>query len=828
MNEKYKTIICIIGMHRSGTSMVAQVLHRGGLYLGAPDQLLGSNDSNPFGHFEHKGFIEINDALLSHFGGSWDNPPPLKEGWENDTSLEPMVREAKSLIDNFSLSSYWGWKDPRTTILLPFWKSLIPNLRFVICLRSPLEVAKSLALRDGISIQKSDGLWNEHIWAAIRDTEGYPRIFSFYEDFFKETSVEISRLLNFCGIENPKEQQILNQIVSRELKRHTSEMGELLKEDKITTASKLFYIGLRALSVPAVLSSEINRSQEQTISDNMGRFFKLIENFHNEHETVKLQAAFAQKDVQITQLQSTVQSQQEVLEEKEQQVVQLQITFQAQRRALAEMEQQVAQLKKELAAIYSGLSWKLMNRFWSTRDRFLPRGSIHRELYDGFLSSLKRKSYPSDSKELSGQLAITAESSYWDKWNTSIYSILLSVYDTLKKLMPPKLRSWLIPRLGKIGIFVPLIKIKLKNKLKPDYEVRARFIYPRFPVDTNITRIGPADISARLVGQCKRFAIYTNSLGNYFFNEMRDLLAAGLGALGFEVMVVNEKNSFINEADWHIVMAPHEFFYLGSGRDLDKKGLPSNLILINTEQPSTQWFALAKNWFSKAHCIWDINYSSAELIQKKGFRCEYLPLGYVSSFPHFGEVKELQDHYGTCFLESSIRKISYFHEPLSRRPLDLFFVGYLSPRREKFFAKEASVLSKYRNYFYFWDASEPIVSGKNTYMNTNTVIGLAQRSKILLNIHHGKDKYFEWQRIVMHGIWQKSLVISEPCGAAPPFQPGVDYVEASLAEIPDMIEFHLSTDKGREDGEAIIRHGYQTLMERCKLTDQLQLNLSKL
>jgi hypothetical protein len=309
---------------------------------------------------------------------------------------------------------------------------------------------------------------------------------------------------------------------------------------------------------------------------------------------------------------------------------------------------------------------------------------------------------------------------------------------------------------------------------------------------------------------------------------MRDLLGAGIEALGFEVVLQNERKGFVKEADWHIIIAPHEFFYLGAGRMLYKNECPLNLILINTEQPSTQWFALAERWFSKALFIWDINYQSSHLIRKKGFKCDYLPLGYISNFVHFDEIKNLQDHYGTCFLEPAIRRKSYLHEPFSRRPIDVLFVGYLSPRREEFFAKTASVLSNYHCYFFFWDGSKPVIPGQNTYMNSNTVIGLSQRSKVLLNIHHGKDTYFEWQRIVLHGVWQNTLVVSEPCSVAPPFQPGTDYIEAPLDEIPERIGYYITTDRGQKDAQAIIEHGYQTLTDKCRLIDNLRYRILKL
>ena len=61
--------VCIIGMHRSGTSMVTRLLKSCGLILGPDAQLVGPDAGNIDGHFEHMGFVKINDAILSTLAG---------------------------------------------------------------------------------------------------------------------------------------------------------------------------------------------------------------------------------------------------------------------------------------------------------------------------------------------------------------------------------------------------------------------------------------------------------------------------------------------------------------------------------------------------------------------------------------------------------------------------------------------------------------------------------------------------------------------------------------------------------------------------------------
>src|SRR5580704_5224321 len=95
----------------------------------------------------------------------------------------------------------------------------------------------------------------------------------------------------------------------------------------------------------------------------------------------------------------------------------------------------------------------------------------------------------------------------------------------------------------------------------------------------------------------QRFALYTSSRGNYFFNEIRDLIGAGLKELGLAVEMRDERAGFAPKADWHLVVAPHEFFELGAGKDLVAKKWPTNLILFNTEQPSSYWLAISVKHF---------------------------------------------------------------------------------------------------------------------------------------------------------------------------------------------------------------------------------------
>ncbi len=320
-----------------------------------------------------------------------------------------------------------------------------------------------------------------------------------------------------------------------------------------------------------------------------------------------------------------------------------------------------------------------------------------------------------------------------------------------------------------------------------------------------------------------RFRVYTNSQGNYFFHEMRDLVVAGLTELGYTATAADETEGFGSGGDdWHIIIAPHEFFYIGTGWSLTERQLPANLVLVNTEQSCTQWYQLASHFFPRAHTIWDIDYTSSQRLWCQGLRGGYLPLGYLANFPLYQPVAELPVHYGTKYLAPEVRNHCTLTDPLVSRPIDVVFFGNTTAKREQFFAQAAPMLAKYNCYLHFSNTAKPLLAGKTTYMDTPTVLGLVQRSKILVNIHRAEDRYFEWHRIVMLGIWQRILVVSEPCTPAPPFRPGIDFIEAELADIPKKLDYYLSSPKGRREAQAIASEGYRTLTHNCQFADILR------
>lgn len=159
--------ICIIGMHRSGTSLFTRLLNHSGVYLGEGSKIkfLGSSWANPHGHWELRPVMNINGALLGKNNSSWNR---IKFGvdWYDKKKFQVEENRIKKLFVVFKDKPVWGWKDPRTCVLFPIWESVLEymnvEIKPVMCLRNPLSVANSLKKRNSFPLEKSFNLWYVH------------------------------------------------------------------------------------------------------------------------------------------------------------------------------------------------------------------------------------------------------------------------------------------------------------------------------------------------------------------------------------------------------------------------------------------------------------------------------------------------------------------------------------------------------------------------------------------------------------------------------------------------------------------------------------------
>ena len=240
-----KAPVIIIGMHRSGTSMLTKFLQQLGLFIG--EELL------PFDLHEASYFVALNEWLLQQTNASWDNPynHRFMDEFIERECIEVVEDELKGknrkkflgrkLTGNYknikNLNIPWGWKDPRTTINLNVWMKIFPNAKLVHIYRNPIDVAQSLRKREYeirehtklnyamrvmkflnykatkslsarvMHLPEGVKLWESYVSRALQIDEQYGKSQCFhlrYEDFLEEPAKHFRELLNFIELSPPE------------------------------------------------------------------------------------------------------------------------------------------------------------------------------------------------------------------------------------------------------------------------------------------------------------------------------------------------------------------------------------------------------------------------------------------------------------------------------------------------------------------------------------------------------------------------------------------------------------------------------------------------
>ncbi len=197
----------VMGMHRSGTSALTGVLSLLGLDLGKT--IMKPSEENPRGYFENLRITEFNQNLLEELGSSWHDTFPFSREWWNRQPAIGAIPQMRVMIEEeFGESGLFAIKDPRICRLFPLWREALEDMGIEICaiipVRRPAEVAESLKLRHGFSLEKGIFLWMIHTISSEAFTRGMPRAWLSFEGLLKNPQKTIAGIGRSLSLTFPR------------------------------------------------------------------------------------------------------------------------------------------------------------------------------------------------------------------------------------------------------------------------------------------------------------------------------------------------------------------------------------------------------------------------------------------------------------------------------------------------------------------------------------------------------------------------------------------------------------------------------------------------
>ncbi len=237
MEMNRKRLIVVLGMHRNGTSTITRGLQVMGVQLG--DNLIpGIPGDNDKGFWEDAEFNILNTEMLSTIDSDWYHLSAIDA--VDVTKLREqgyILRASELLRQRVATYPVFGFKDPRVAKLLPFWKEVFIHCQFdvsyLLAVRNPLSVVKSLAKRDGFEKEHSYLLWLGHVVTSLIDSADTRRVLVDFDRLIDSPERELLRVAKCIGLAiNPLEMQSYkNTFLDKGLRHTVYELHDLLVDD---------------------------------------------------------------------------------------------------------------------------------------------------------------------------------------------------------------------------------------------------------------------------------------------------------------------------------------------------------------------------------------------------------------------------------------------------------------------------------------------------------------------------------------------------------------------------------------------------------------------
>ena len=248
-------LITVLGMHRSGTSVLTRSLLT--LSVGLGGNLMSADETqNAKGFWEDLDIVNLNERVLRKVGSGWHHLGPVdRTGLVGAELSDERLEAAEVLGAKLGKYEVFGFKDPRTAILLPFWQCVLNDLdikeEYLVSVRNPLEVADSLRRRNQIHLEKGVALWMKHLVSILLNTEGRRRLFVDYDALLQHPRTQMERIaksfeLSLPGAQSESYKAYAKKFLDANLKHHEVSLKELHRSIAAPDIVIDFYTALQA------------------------------------------------------------------------------------------------------------------------------------------------------------------------------------------------------------------------------------------------------------------------------------------------------------------------------------------------------------------------------------------------------------------------------------------------------------------------------------------------------------------------------------------------------------------------------------------------------
>ena len=199
--------VIVLGTHRGGTSALAGALGLLGARL--PARLMPAGPGNLKGHFEPRHIVAIHDRILAAAGTTWSGWEQVSVAWQRSEACQPFVEElAVAVLEDYGTTGVFVVKDPRMCRLVPLWLRVLERVgaqaSFAIPFRDPVEVARSLAVRNDLTLPHGCLTWLRGVLDAERQSRGHPRAFLRYRELVDDPRAALERLVAALPVAWPR------------------------------------------------------------------------------------------------------------------------------------------------------------------------------------------------------------------------------------------------------------------------------------------------------------------------------------------------------------------------------------------------------------------------------------------------------------------------------------------------------------------------------------------------------------------------------------------------------------------------------------------------